>query len=73
MFPVDAADFESDLWGRERLLATVECFCGERSEQMVKDILGYRRRFVDLARQIDDTSMVVVRRTVGEPAARGRS
>jgi hypothetical protein len=28
---------------------------------MVKDILGYRRRFVGLARQIDDTSVVVVK------------
>jgi hypothetical protein len=28
---------------------------------MVKNILRYRRRFVGLARQIDDTSMVVAK------------
>ena len=28
---------------------------------MIKDILGYRRRFVGLARQADDTSMVLVK------------
>jgi len=58
---IDAANFDGDLWGRESLLAAAAKFTGDSAGQMVKDILGYRRRFVGLARQIDDTSMVVVK------------
>jgi sigma-B regulation protein RsbU (phosphoserine phosphatase) len=57
----DAVNFDNELWGREKLLQTAKRFANESAEQMVKDILGYRRRFVGLARQIDDTSMVVVK------------
>jgi len=28
---------------------------------MVKNILAYRRRFVGLARQVDDTSIIIVK------------
>jgi serine phosphatase RsbU (regulator of sigma subunit) len=28
---------------------------------MLKNILGYRRRFVGLARQTDDTSIIIVK------------
>ena len=31
------------------------------AEQIVKNILGYRRRFVGLAEQIDDTSIIVIK------------
>jgi serine phosphatase RsbU (regulator of sigma subunit) len=31
------------------------------ASQVINNILAYRRRFVGLARQVDDTSMVVVR------------
>jgi sigma-B regulation protein RsbU (phosphoserine phosphatase) len=57
----DAADFNNELWGREKLLETAKKFATDTSEQMIKDILSYRRRFVGLARQTDDTSMVVVK------------
>ena len=57
----DAVNFNNELWGRKKLLQTAKKFARESAEQMVKDILGYRRRFVGLARQIDDTSMVVVK------------
>ena len=57
----DAVNFDNELWGRENLLATAKKFATESAEQMIKDILGYRRRFVGLARQIDDTSMVVAK------------
>jgi sigma-B regulation protein RsbU (phosphoserine phosphatase) len=57
----DAADFNNELWGREKLLETTKKFATDTSEQMIKDILSYRRRFVGLARQTDDTSMVVVK------------
>ena len=58
---IDAADFNGQLWGRERLLEVAKQFTGGSAEQMAKNILLYRRRFVGLAEQIDDTSMVVVK------------
>ncbi|MHC4364558.1 MAG: PP2C family protein-serine/threonine phosphatase [Planctomycetota bacterium] len=58
---VDAADFDGAVWGKQSLLKTAKKFTAEPAERMVKDILGYRRRFVGLARQIDDTSVVVVK------------
>jgi sigma-B regulation protein RsbU (phosphoserine phosphatase) len=57
----DAVNFDNELWGRKNLLATAKKFATESAGQMMKDILGYRRRFVGLARQIDDTSMVVAK------------
>jgi sigma-B regulation protein RsbU (phosphoserine phosphatase) len=58
---IDAANFEGVFWGRENLLGTVKRFTAGSAEQMIKSILGYRRRFVGLAKQIDDTSMVIVK------------
>ncbi len=57
----DAVNFNNELWGKERLLKTAKKFTAETSKQMIKDILSYRRRFVGLARQTDDTSMVLVK------------
>jgi len=61
---VDAVNFDNELWGRGNLLEAVKKFASGSAEQMISNILGYRRRFVGLARQIDDTSIVVVR--IGE-------
>lgn len=58
---IDAANFDGQLWGRENLLQTAKKFTDGTAEQMVKNILGYRRRFVGLAEQIDDTSIIVVK------------
>ncbi len=58
---IDAANFEGMLWGRENMLNTLKKFADVPANRMIKDILGYRRRFVGLARQSDDTSIVVVR------------
>jgi sigma-B regulation protein RsbU (phosphoserine phosphatase) len=58
---IDAANFDGELWGRENLLETAKKFTTDSAEQMMKNILGYRRRFVGLARQIDDTSIIVVK------------
>jgi len=58
---VDTTNFDGEFWGRERLLKTVKKFTAGTAEQMVKNILGYRRRFVGLARQKDDTSIIVVK------------
>ncbi|MHC4462227.1 MAG: SpoIIE family protein phosphatase [Planctomycetota bacterium] len=58
---VDAANFDGQFWGRESLLKTAKKFTTGSAEQMVKNILGYRRRFVGLASQYDDTSIIVVK------------
>lgn len=58
---IDAANFAGDFWGRQRLLETAKGFAEDSAEHVVKNILRYRRRFVGLASQIDDTSIVVVK------------
>jgi len=58
---IDAANFDGELWGKERMIEAAKKFTSESAEQMIQDVLAYRRRFVGLARQIDDTSMIVVR------------
>ncbi len=62
---VDAANFDGEFWGKERLFETAKMFTEGSAEQMVKSILGYRRRFVGLASQRDDTSIIGVK--VGKP------
>ena len=58
---IDAANFAGEFWGRERLLETAKEFAEDSAEHVVGNILRYRRRFVGLASQIDDTSIVVVK------------
>lgn len=58
---IDAANFDGELWGRQSLLETAKKFTADSAEQIVKNILGYRRRFVGLARQVDDTSIIVIK------------
>ena len=58
---IDAANFYGDLWGRNALLETAKSYAQCNASQMVRSILTYRRRFVGLAKQIDDTSIVVVK------------
>jgi phosphoserine phosphatase RsbU/P len=60
---IDAVNFEGQTWGRERLLEIFSKFKGEPAGHVIKNILAFRRRFVGLARQIDDTSMFVIRVT----------
>ncbi len=38
--------FDGEFWGRERMLETAKKFVADSAEQMVKNILGYRRRFI---------------------------
>ncbi len=58
---IDAADFEGNLWGRERMIETVKKFTDGTAHEMIDNVLGYRRRFVGLSRQIDDTSIIAAR------------
>ncbi len=60
---IDAVNFSGEFWGRERLLDAFNKCTHVSAEQLIKNILGFRRRFVGLARQVDDTSMVVVKVT----------
>ena len=57
----DAVNYNEELWGRENLLRAVKQFTTTTADQVIKNVLGYRRRFVGLARQTDDTSMVVAK------------
>ncbi len=58
---IDAVNFDGQLWGREKLLTAAKEFSAGSAEQMIKNILGYRRRFVGLAPQVDDTSIIAVK------------
>jgi len=67
---IDAANFDGELWGKEGMLEAAKKFTSGSAEQMIKNILGYRRRFVGLARQIDDTSIIVVKAEKKQKAER---
>ena len=58
---IDAANFDGEFWGRERLFEFTEKFNIGSANQVIKNILRYRRRFVGLARQTDDTSVILVK------------
>ncbi len=58
---IDAANFEGEFWGRGKMLEAAKRFSNDSAERMIKNILTYRRRFVGLAQQIDDTSIIVVK------------
>ena len=58
---IDAANFDGDLWGKENLLKTAKEFACCSAEQMIRNILLYRRRFVGLANQLDDISVITVK------------
>ena len=59
---VDAVDFDGELWGKDRMYQAISRYIGcPSADQMIRRLLGYRRRFVGLARQTDDTSVVAIR------------
>lgn len=58
---IDAVNFDGQFWGKDRLLEVAKDFAAGPANRMVKNILLYRRRFVGLADQVDDTSIVVVK------------
>jgi sigma-B regulation protein RsbU (phosphoserine phosphatase) len=58
---IDAANFDGRLWGKEQLVRTAKKYAHGSAQQMLKNILRYRRRFVGLAEQIDDTSIIVIK------------
>jgi serine phosphatase RsbU (regulator of sigma subunit) len=58
---IDAANFDGRFWGLDGLFEAVKKFTLGSAEQMVENTLAYRRRFVGLAKQIDDTSLIAVK------------
>jgi sigma-B regulation protein RsbU (phosphoserine phosphatase) len=58
---IDAVNFNGENWGRDNMINVASEFVSNSPETMLKNILAYRRRFVGLANQIDDTSMVAVK------------
>jgi sigma-B regulation protein RsbU (phosphoserine phosphatase) len=62
---IDAMDFNNELWGRDRMLEAAKYFVDCSADHIVRNVLAYRRRFVGLARQVDDTSLIAIK--VGEP------
>jgi serine phosphatase RsbU (regulator of sigma subunit) len=58
---IDAANFDGDMWGREELQRIIKRHAGGTATNMVKEVLRYRRRFVGLAKQTDDTSIIVIK------------
>lgn len=58
---IDAINFEHNCWGRENMLNVLKKYNNWSAERTVKNLLRYRRRFVGLAPQVDDTSIVCVR------------
>ena len=57
---IDAINFDGDFWGRDRMIKAIGKCMDCSAKQMISNILGFRRRFVGLARQIDDTSIVAI-------------
>lgn len=64
---IDAMNFEGKTWGKDRLVETLKKCLRCSADQLIHSILGYRRRFVGLASQTDDTSIVVIRRDDANP------
>lgn len=58
---IDAVNFEGQFWGKDRLLDAIQSCCESSAEALINNLLAYRRRFVGLASQVDDTSIVVLR------------
>lgn len=59
---IDAVNFDGELWGKDRMYKAIDRYivC-PTADQIIRRLLGYRRRFVGLAPQTDDTSVVAIR------------
>ena len=58
---IDAVDFEGRLWTRDQMIQAAQKCVTCSADHIAKNILRYRRRFVGLSPQLDDTSMIVVK------------
>jgi len=58
---IDAVNFDGKIWGVDNLHKTFKQCATGTARDIVNNILTLRRRYIGLARQTDDTSVVVVR------------
>ncbi|MHC4264462.1 MAG: PP2C family protein-serine/threonine phosphatase [Planctomycetota bacterium] len=58
---IDTANFDGEFWGKERLLQSLKGFEAASAAQIVNHVLGHRRRFAGLSKQLDDTSIIAVK------------
>ena len=64
---IDAVNFEGQLWSKSQMLKAARRALMCNANHITKAILQYRRRFVGLARQVDDTSIVVIKMAEKKP------
>jgi sigma-B regulation protein RsbU (phosphoserine phosphatase) len=60
---IDAVNFSGKTWGVQNLYKTFKQSATGSADEIVNNILAYRRRFIGLAKQADDTSIVAVKIT----------
>ena len=60
---IDAVNFDGKMWGIQNLYKTFRHRATGTAGEIVNDILAYRRRYIGLAHQMDDTSIVAIRVT----------
>jgi len=58
---IDAVNFDGKIWGVNKLYKIFRQRAQGTAREIVHDILAWRRRFIGLAHQTDDTSIVAVR------------
>ncbi|MFH1614687.1 MAG: GAF domain-containing SpoIIE family protein phosphatase [Planctomycetota bacterium] len=58
---IDATNFQQKLWGRARMLAVAKNFTDGPARRTIDSLIQYRRRFIGLCPQNDDTSVIVVK------------
>jgi sigma-B regulation protein RsbU (phosphoserine phosphatase) len=58
---IDAVNFDEKIWGVNNLYKIFRQRAQGTAREIVHDILAWRRRFIGLAHQTDDTSIVAVR------------
>ena len=58
---IDAVNFEGELWSKDLMLEAARKSLHCDADYVARRILQYRRRFVGLAEQLDDTSIVVAK------------
>jgi len=66
---IDATNFSGDIWERDRLIDVLKKYSDTSADQLLGNVLRYRRRFVGLAKQIDDTSIVAIKFKKGANAS----
>jgi sigma-B regulation protein RsbU (phosphoserine phosphatase) len=59
---IDAMNYQGQGWGKDRMVEAIGKSCTHSAGSFIRSLLTWRRRFVGLASQTDDTSIVAIRR-----------